>query len=106
MSGGVRWVRGGPWDQNFQLFVGPHFGSKMLNFGLYELKTLYFPGFWPETAPQETKNGHFWAKMGVHKSAFFSKTHSLDCPKLHHNKGLGSIKKAWNAQNESILVIF
>ena len=34
-------VRGGPWDQNFQLFVGPHSGSKMLNFGLYELKTLF-----------------------------------------------------------------
>ena len=27
MSGGVGGVRGGPWDQNFQLFVGPHLGS-------------------------------------------------------------------------------
>ena len=45
LSGGYGGVRGGPWDQNFQLFVGPHLGSKMLNFGLYELKTLYLPGF-------------------------------------------------------------
>ena len=52
-------VRGGPWDQNFQLFVGPHLGSKMLNFGLYELKTFYFPVFWPKTVPQGTKNGLF-----------------------------------------------
>ena len=49
-------------------------GYKLGNFGLYELKTLYFPGFWPKMAPQETKNGRFWAEMGEHKSAFFSKT--------------------------------
>ena len=55
-------VRGGPWDQNFQIFLGPHLGSKMLNFELYELKTLYFPGFWPKIAPQEAKNGLFWLK--------------------------------------------
>ena len=91
MSGGVGGVRGGPWDQNFQLFVGPHLGSKMLNFELYELKTLYFPGFWPKIAPQEAKNGLFLAKMGVDKSAFFSKTPSLNCLKMHHNKVLGSI---------------
>ena len=30
-------------------------GSKLGNFGLYELKTLYFPGFWQKMAPQETK---------------------------------------------------
>ena len=66
-------------------------GSKLGNFGLYELKTLYFPGFWPKMAPQETKNGRFWAEMGEHKSAFFSKTSSLNCLKMHHNKVLGSI---------------
>ena len=88
--------QGGPWDQNFQLFVGPHLGSKMLNFELYELKTLYFPGFWPKIAPQEAKNGLFLAKMGVDKSAFFSKTPSLNCLKMHHNKVLGSIL-IWDA---------
>ena len=66
-------------------------GYKLGNFGLYELKTLYFPGFWPKIAPQETKNGRFWAEMGEHKSAFFSKTPSLNCLKMHHNKVLGSI---------------
>ena len=65
-------------------------GYKLGNFGLYELKTLYFPGFWPKMAPQETKNGRFWAEMGEHKSAFFSKTPSLNCLKMHHNKDLGS----------------
>ena len=59
-QGGVGGVRGGLWDQNFQIFVGPHLGSKMLNFELYELKTLYFPGFWPKIAPQEAKNGLFF----------------------------------------------
>jgi len=46
------------------------------NFGLYELKTLYFPGFWPKMAPQETKNGRFglkWVKIKVH----FSQKHPL-----------------------------
>ena len=66
-------------------------GYKLGSFGLYELKTLYFPGFWPKMAPQETKNGRFWAEMGEHKSAFFSKTPSLNCLKMHHNKVLGSI---------------
>ena len=66
----------------FSTFHGATFGPndlghKMLNFGLYELKKkLYFQGFWPKTAPQETKNGLFWAEMSVHKSAFFSKTPS------------------------------
>ena len=66
-------------------------GYKLGNFGLYELKTLYFPGFWPKMAPQETKKGRFWDEMGEHKSAFFSKTPSLNCLKMHHNKVLGSI---------------
>ena len=69
-------VRGGPWDQKFQLFWEPHLGSKLGNFVLYELKTLYFPGFWPKMAPQETKNGRFglkWVKIKVH----FSQKHPL-----------------------------
>ena len=43
----------------------------MLNFELYELKTLHFPGFWPKIAPQEAKNGLFLAKMGVDKRKIF-----------------------------------
>ena len=90
---------GGRWNQNCQLFVGPHLGSKILIFSWYELKTPYFPGFWPKTAPQETKNGLFWAEMGVHLSAFFSKTPTLKWLKMHHNNVLGSIfmwEKFWH----------
>ena len=50
--GGAWGARGGPRDQKLQLFVVPHFGSKMLNSGLYELKALCFPGFWPLRRPK------------------------------------------------------
>ena len=76
VRGGRGGVRGGPWDQNFQIFLGPHLGSKMLNFGLYELKTLHFPVFWPNSVPQETKNALFglkWSNTKVH----FSQKHHL-----------------------------
>ena len=55
------------------------------------LEGMHFGHFWPPRTPQETKNGRFWAEIGEHKSAFFSKTPSLNCLKMHHNKVLGSI---------------
>ena len=55
----------GSMQQKMQLFVGPHFGSKMLNFGLHELKTLYFPDCRLKAAPQEDKNGLFGFFGGV-----------------------------------------
>ena len=74
----------------FEDFLGSSIAPQVMP-PWYELKTLYFPGFWPKMAPQESKNGRFWAEMGEHKSAFFSKTPSLNCLKMHHNKVLGSI---------------
>ena len=51
-------------------------GYKLGNFGLYELKTFYFPGFWLKTAPQEAKNGRFGlflAKIGYAEKWIFLK---------------------------------
>ena len=75
-QGGYGGFRGGPWDQKLQLFWEPYLGSKLWNFGLYELKTFYFPGFWLKTAPQEAKNGRFGlflAKIGYAEKWIFLK---------------------------------
>ena len=90
-QGGVGGSGGVPGTKKCDFFGSHILVSKLGNFGLCELKTLYFLGFWPKMAPQETKNGRFWAEMGEHNSAFFSKTPSLNCLKMHHNKVLGSI---------------
>ena len=47
------------------------------------------PKLWPIVC-FEGQKWPFLAKMGVDKSAFFSKTPSLNCLKMHHYKVLGS----------------
>ena len=88
----------GRWDQNCQLFVGPHLGSKILIFSL-NWKHFISQVFGQKQPLRRPKMAFFWAEMGVHKSAFFSKTPSLKCLKMHHNKVLGSIfmwEKFWH----------
>ena len=74
VSGG--WGSVGP---KLSTFRGATFGLQNLNFFI-ELKTLYFPGFWPKTAPQETKNGLFLGWNGCTQKCIFLKNTLFKMP--------------------------
>ena len=78
VKGGMGGSGGVPGTKNCNLFWEPHLGYKLGNFGLYELKTLYFAGFWSKNGHSGNKKWPFGAEVGVNLSAFFSKTTSLN----------------------------
>ena len=91
VSGGVGGCQGGSVGPKFSTFCGATFGFQNVKFWIVWTENTLFSRFLAKNSPSGGQKWPFLAKMGVDKSAFFSKTPSLNCLKMHHNKVLGSI---------------
>ena len=91
VSGGVGGGQGGSVGPKFSTFRGATFGFQNVKFWIVWTENTLFSRFLAKNSPSGGQKWPFLAKMGVDKSAFFSKTPSLNCLKMHHNKVLGSI---------------
>ena len=92
--GGVRGVgggQGGSMGPKFSNFFGATFGFQNVKFWIVWTENTPFSSFLAKFSPSGDQKCPFWAEMVEHKSAFFSKTSSLNCLKMHQNKVLGSI---------------
>ena len=91
VSGGVGGGQGGSVGPKFSNFFGATFGFQNAKFWIVWTENTPFSSFLAKFSPPGDQKCPFWAEMVEHKSAFFSKTSSLNCLKMHQNKVLGSI---------------
>ena len=91
VSGGVGGGQGGSVGPKFSNFFGATFGFQNAKFWIVWTENTPFSSFLAKFSPSGDQKCPFWAEMVEHKSAFFSKTSSLNCLKMHQNKVLGSI---------------
>ena len=91
VSGGVGGGQGGSVGPKFSNFCGATFGFQNAKFWIVWTENTPFSSFLAKFSPPGDQKCPFWAEMVEHKSAFFSKTSSLNCLKMHQNKVLGSI---------------
>ena len=91
VSGGVGGGQGGSVGPKFSKKFGATFGFQNAKFWIVWTENTPFSSFLAKFSPSGDQKCPFWAEMVEHKSAFFSKTSSLNCLKMHQNKVLGSI---------------
>ena len=91
VSGGVGGGQGGSVGPKFSKNFGATFGFQNAKFWIVWTENTPFSSFLAKFSPPGDQKCPFWAEMVEHKSAFFSKTPSLNCLKMHQNKVLGSI---------------
>ena len=89
--GGCGGVRGGSVGPKFSTFRGATFGFQNVKFWIVWTENTLFSRFLAKNSPSGGQKWPFLAETGVDKSAFFSKTPSLNCLKMHHSKVFGSI---------------
>ena len=90
-SRGVWGGQGGSRGPKIVTFLGATFGLQIGKFWIVWTENTPFSSFLAKFSPSGDQKCPFWAEMVEHKSAFFSKTSSLNCLKMHQNKVLGSI---------------